>query len=1093
MATCAACGFDNPAGAKFCLECGSRFAAPGTCASCGTVNPEGATFCLECGAALTSSGSPPPVEQAVAPQEVRKVVTTIFSDLKGSTSLGEQLDSEALREVMSRYFDAMSAELARHGGTIEKFIGDAIMAVFGLPTLHEDDALRAVRAALGMQRALEELNDELDRIYGVRLVNRTGVNTGEVVAAGGETDQRLVTGDVVNVAARLEQAAGACEVLLGDLTYRLVRDHVEAEPVEPLELKGKAERVPAYRLLGLRETPVQPARRLPLVGREIELRQLEDLFATVVTTRRCGLATVAAEAGAGKSRIVEELLGRAGDARVVAGRCLPYGDGITFWPLSEAVRDAAGVHNDDDADTAYAKIVSLAGADGDDVAARIAAATGLRPAPFAVDELVWATRRLFETLADTRPLIVVFEDIHWAESTFLELLERLLDEVENAPILLLCPTRPALFDARPKWGVHERAVRIELARLDGAESAQLVRNLLGGAELGRDVEARIAAAADGNPLFVEQLLSMLIDDGTITPHDGGWQVTGDLDRLSVPPTIQALLAARLDSLSPTERAVIQPAAVVGYRFPQDAVEHLVDQPLHATVPTELARLTRKQLVRLDPHDEGAYRFEHILVRDTAYDSILKRGRAKLHEAFVEWADRVNRDRAVEFEEILGFHLEQACRYLAELGPLDDHARALGADGARRLAAAGRRAFERGDAAAAASLLRRAADLLPESDPRRLELLPDHAEALLQVGSFTEAHDAIERGLQVAGDDGSDAVAAKLRLVGLLVQLRTGHESGWQERVADETARAIALFEKIGDHEGLAKAWRLRGWSSGIACRFADTAEAAERALEHARRAGDVRQARRQISSYGTAMVFGPTPVAVALERCSTLLEDVRGDRQTEGWLLARLASLHAMAGDVSLARDLCGRAMAMLQELRLETEVVFLEVEAWRIEMVAGDLGAAERLLRHGYDHLVGIGETYLLSTVAGLLAQTVFEEGRLHEMAELADLTEELATDDDVDTQALWRCVRGKLWSAQGRHEDAEALIREALTVLESTDAVLLQTATLLDLATVLERAGRDEARRDALTAALDLAEQKGDRATADHARRLLGAPARI
>ena len=415
-----------------------------TCASCGTENPDIARFCLACGSQLSD---------APAPQETRKVVTIVFSDLKGSTSLGEALDSEALREVMTRYFDAMRGELERHGGVIEKFIGDAVMAVFGLPRLHEDDALRAVRAAAGMQAALEKLNVELDRHYGVQLTNRTGVNTGEVVAGDASTDQRLVTGDAVNVAARLEQAAGEQEVLLGELTYRLVRDSVEVVEVEPLVLKGKAEPVPAYQLVRVKESgDVEVRHGAPLVGRERELEMLEAAFHEAVTGSSARLVTVVADAGVGKSRLMAEFLGRISDrAFTLEGRCLPYGDGITFWPLAEALKNASGIVNDDDADDALAKLSALTDPAGTDVTERLAAMIGLRTEPFPMEELAWGMRRFLEHVATERPVALVVEDVHWAEPTLLEMIEQLVQAIDDAPVLVVCPARPELVDENPDW------------------------------------------------------------------------------------------------------------------------------------------------------------------------------------------------------------------------------------------------------------------------------------------------------------------------------------------------------------------------------------------------------------------------------------------------------------------------------------------------------------------------------------------------------------------------------------------------------------------------------------------------------------------
>ena len=682
-----------------------------TCGSCGTENPDIARFCLACGSQLAD---------APAPQETRKVVTIVFSDLKGSTSLGEALDSEALREVMTRYFDAMREELERHGGMIEKFIGDAVMAVFGLPRLHEDDALRAVRAAAGMQAALEKLNVELDRHYGVQLTNRTGVNTGEVVAGDASTDQRLVTGDAVNVAARLEQAAGEQEVLLGELTYRLVRDSVDVVEVEPLVLKGKAEPVPAYQLVRVKESgDIEVRQGAPLVGRERELEMLESIFEEAVTTRSARLATLVADAGVGKSRLTAEFLeGVSTRAFLLSGRCLPYGDGITFWPLAEALKNASGIVNDDGAEAALGKLAALTDAAGADVTHRLAAMIGLRPELFSMEELAWGMRRFLQQAAADRPVLLVVEDVHWAEETLLELIEQLVQALDDAPVLILCPARPVLVDDHPDWSTGSRATRIELEPLGAEASRSMVEGLLGGGSLEPEVLDRVVTAAEGNPLFAEQLVRMLVDEGVLERSNGSWRATGPISELHVPPTIQALLAARLDTLAGGERSVIEPASVVGYMFADAAVSALTPPEVTPRVRTELTSLAQKHLVsRVDEGDESHHRFQHIMIRDTAYDGILKRARADFHERFVVWADEINRDRGAEFEEILGYHLEQAWTYLSELGPLDDRGRAIGEDGARRLASAGRRAFARGDVPAAANLLGRAARASPGRPPR----------------------------------------------------------------------------------------------------------------------------------------------------------------------------------------------------------------------------------------------------------------------------------------------------------------------------------------------------------------------------------------
>jgi class 3 adenylate cyclase/tetratricopeptide (TPR) repeat protein len=1040
-----------------------------TCTACGTENPDIARFCLACGSQLV---------EAAPPQETRKVVTIVFSDLKGSTSLGEALDSEALREVMTRYFDAMRGELERHGGVIEKFIGDAVMAVFGLPRLHEDDALRAVRAAAGMQAALERINGDLQRHYGVQLANRTGVNTGEVVAGDPTTGQRLVTGDAVNVAARLEQAAGEREVLLGALTHRLVRHNVEVEEVEPLELKGKAERVPAFRLVRVRQAAVAPApRESPVVGREAELARLAELFDESRATNAGRLVTIVADAGVGKTRLTEEFARRLGDAALtLEGRCLPYGDGITFWPLAEALKNEAGILDDDTLDEARAKLRAVVGAAGDDVAERVAAMVGLGEAPFPVEELFWGVRRLLATRGREQPVVLVVQDIHLAEPTLLELLQHLATTIDDAPVLIVCTARLDLEDREPDWGAAERGAVIELPALDGDASKAMVESLLGGGSLDPLTLDRIVAASEGNPLYAEQLLTMLTDEGLLERRNGEWIPTAEISELRVPPTIQALIAARLDTLGGSERSVIEPASVVGYLFVESAVAALAPPEVAPQVGSELTSLVNKHLVqRVEDGDEGAHRFHHIMIRDTAYDGILKRARADLHERFVTWADAVNRDRAVEFEEILGYHLEQAWRYLSELGPLDEHGLAIGADGSRRLSSAGRRAFMRGDLTAAAALLSRAAALLPADDLERLRLLPEHGEALLMIGRFDEANAVL--GEAIEKRELAAAAAARASLVRLLVRLRTGDPEGWEgPTVEQEIAGAIGVFERAGDDSGLAMAWRLRGWEAGAACRFGDCAEAFSRALDLARGAGDVRQERRAATGYAMAASLGPTNVDEAIARCEWCIEQTVGDRQSEGILLSVLGGLYGMQGAFDHARTLIARGRTLLEELGLDVELARIDLEAWRVETLAGDLDAAEREARRAYDLLDAHGERYYLSTVAGSLAQTLLErDGSLQEAELLAERTRSLATEADVGTQALWRCVKGRILAERGSYAEAEALVREGVEVLKATDAVLLQFDAYLDLGVVLSAAGNTVGARGAYEAALRLAEQKG------------------
>jgi class 3 adenylate cyclase/tetratricopeptide (TPR) repeat protein len=1026
------------------------------CGNCGEQNPDRFKLCGFCGT---------PLVQTLPAHEVRKTVTIVFSDLKGSTSLGEALDSESLREVLTRYFEEMRAALEEHGGTVEKYIGDAVMAVFGLPTLHEDDALRAVRAAAGMQAALARVNEELERVWGVRLTNRTGVNTGEVVAGDPVAGQRLVTGDAVNVAARLEQAAGALEVLIGEPTYRLVRDFVDVEPVDPLELKGKSERVPAYRLVGVREQQAAPAQGpvRPLVGRDEELEQLRVALGEAVTAASPRLATVVADAGVGKSRLIEELARTvAGQAQILRGRCLAYGRGITFWPVRELLHQAAEIAPSDAPDVAIAKLTELA---GEDVAARLAGAVGLSERQFPVDEVFWGVRQLFERLADRGPVVFLVEDVHWGEQTLLDLLEHLCRSCE-APLLIVAATRPTLFETRPTWGEQERARRIELRPLSAEHSTAVVSNLLQGSDMLERLVARIVEAADGNPLYVEQLLAYTLEEGEAA-----------ID--SLPPTIDALLSARLDSLNGHERSIVECASVIGLVFAHAAVHELVPEAVQPTLNDHLASLEAKRLIHRDLRSQDlAWKFDHALIRDAAYGALLKRSRATLHERFADWAEGLNRDRdrETEFEEILGYHLEQAHDYLAELGPLDDRGRELGARGATRLGSAGRRAFARGDMSAASNLLRRAASLLDVEDLRRLELLPELGEALMETGEFAWAEVFLDQAVEGARAHDRTQLEADAILTRLLVRHHAASDlEAWRNEVDAETQRLIPILEREAADYELAKAWRMVAFVHGSVCRWEQVAAAQQRALEHARRAARPRQEARASSALTMALRDGPTPVAEAIAHCEKIIEAGLIDRQAEALVLCSLSYLEGMRGNFDYARELYARARTIFLEVGAAVLAAGTSLTSGRIELLAGNAVEAEDHLRRGYDALGEMGERYLRPLVGAVLAQALYVQGKFAEAGALAEEARELADEDDIETQGLWRAVAAQVRAADGDVEDAEVLARESVELLRQTDAPVMQADMLLHLGMVLKDRGQLDEARAVLEEASGLYRDKG------------------
>ncbi|MGE5689939.1 MAG: ATP-binding protein [Pseudomonadota bacterium] len=1034
------------------------------CPSCGEENPDRFRLCGFCGT---------PLAPTLPPQETRKTVTVVFSDLKGSTALGERLDSEALREVMSRYFEEMSGALELHGGTIEKYIGDAIMAVFGLPRIHEDDALRAVRAAAEMKRRLALLNDELEERWGVSLANRTGVNTGEVVAGDGATGQRLVTGDTVNVAARLEQAAPTREILIGDATYRLVRDAVEVEPVEPLELKGKSDRVPAYRLVSVLEVAATERRhRTPFVGREDELRTLGRSFAESVEARAGRTVTVLADAGVGKSRLVEEFRASVeGEALVLRGRCLPYGRGITFWPLGEIVRAAAAIRDEDSPEQASAKVLALVGGDAR-VADRVASALGLVDRQFPAEETFWAAARLFEAIARERPVVAVWEDVHWAEATLLDLVERVAASVA-APLLLLCTGRPAFLELRP-GGL--RGETLDLQPLDAGDSERVIDGLLGEAGLVGEVRQRIVASSEGNPLYVEQMLSMLIDGGRLRREGDRWVPTEALDEVPVPPTIQALVGARLDLLTPEEKAVVESASVIGQQFTADALEELVPDALKGRTGGLLAGLAQKRLVAAG---DGDYRFAHIVIRDAAYGEMLKRTRATLHERFADWGERVNRDRdrAAEYEEILAYHLEQAYRYRAELGPVDDHGRGLAGRAGTKLASAGQRAFAREDMPAAANLLRRAVELLPEDAPERLALLPDLGEALTQVGEFAWAELFLDEAVERAERAADPGTAAEARLSQLSMRRYSGgDEADWSAAVQDEVERSVSLFEQASDDRRLARAWRLAMFAYGVSYRFGDAVAAAQRAAMHARRVHDGRLEAVAASTSAIAALYGPTPAAEAIALCEDALAQTSSNRKVYGFVTLLKAPLHAMLGDFETGRALYRDAAAALHESGARIYAARISLESSIVELLAGDPEAAERELRRDYETLEAMDERYLRPTVAAQLAHVLCLLGRLDEAERFAAVAQELAAEDDLASQALWRTAAAAVLAHQGAPEAAVGLAGTAVDLFGHTDALVGYGQALEVHAAALLASDREEDGRAALAAAAAVYARKGN-----------------
>ena len=984
-----------------------------TCARCGTESPDGFRFCGTCGAALPD-GAPP--------RQARKVITALFCDVSGSTALGEELDPEVLRGVINRYFAEIRATIERHGGTVDRFIGDAVMAVFGIPQVLEDDALRAVRAAAEIREQLPAIAQEV----GVALRFRTGVNTGLVLMAEGEN---LAVGDAVNVAARLEQAAQPTEILLGAETLRLVRDAVEVEPLEPLALKGKSEPVQAYRLL--RVDPIAPglARHLdaPLIGREHELRVLREALDRAVRERSCHLFTLLGMAGVGKSRLVGELLAQVGDSvTVLRGRCLHYGEGITFWPLVEALT-AAG-------EPAGAVLERLG---------RGGAATQ--------EELFWEVRRLLESLAADRPTIVYMDDLHWAQPTLLDLLDHIADLSRGAAILLLCTARPELLEERPAWGGGKlNATTVLLEPLDTAGSERLLEQI--GDGLDSATRARVVAASDGNPLFLEEMVALARERHTV----------------AVPSTIQALLAARLERLASEERELLERGAIEGEVFHRLAVRALASERLASEVELRLAALVRKELIRPHPatlRGDEAFRFRHLLIRDAAYDGLPKGIRAELHERFAEWLERVAED-LIELDEIAGWHLEQAVRYQRELGLEPDPG--LTARAAQHLHAAGRRASVRNDVPAAVTLLERAIALEPESESLRAEIAVDLAEQLIETGELARADELISLGEE---DPATAALAGVIRLG----WLRVARPHGFVSAVESKLPGLLDELTQAGDERGVAKA-RLAAFDlHWIASRATPAAEQAWLAAEHARMTGDEGLRAYALGEYIAALGWGRANARVIASELDAIEREAPGPYLGAFIDIGRggIARLEGRFGD---CRRLISHAIETLEDLGMRTMAAGCFHYLAEAELAAGDPAAAVAALLRSDSMLAAAGERSFRSTTQAHLAQAYDLVGSSDAAGAAIELAEQLGAAEDVINFALTHAVRARRAVAAGDSAAAERWARSAVRHALSTDFLVIQADTKLRAGWVLAAIGHLDDARAEMQSALSMYEEKGD-----------------
>ena len=957
----------------------------------------------------------------------RKLATVMFVDLVGSTDLLVDADPEVVRRRVGRFFDQVSHCVATHGGTVEKFAGDAVMAAFGVPLQHEDDPLRAVHAALAT----------LDRVRELGVEVRIGIESGEVVAD--ETDSTFATGEAVNLAARLEQQAAPNEIVIGPTAARLVRDLVELEPLEPLELRGWRQPIAASRVVCARAWS-RPMRSLaaPLVGRESELDLLENTLERTIRDRRATLVTLYGEAGVGKSRLAREFVDGLDRATVLRGRCLPYGEGVTYWSIAEMVKASAGISDDDPLEEAFKKLRETC--ENEAVADLLGLAVGVLEAvegERSQQEIAWAVRSWIEQLAAVQPLVLVFEDVHWGEEPLLELIEHLAAWVRTAPVLLLCLARPELVDVRPTWGGGRvRAVTLELEALADDVGATLVQELAAQVDVPVDIEA-VLAKAEGNPLFVEETIRALAE-----------QPDGRQPR--IPDTLQALIAARIDRLPPESRRLVQRAAVMGRVFLRGALVHL--SPDVDDVDGVLDDLLFRDLVLPEERSaisgERAFKFKHVLIREVAYAGLSKGSRADLHLLFADWL----RERAgEELVEIRAFHLDQATGLLGEL---DGAAPAeLAEEAAAELTHAGRRALSRESFGSARKLLVRAVELAPTVERRYFAAraawrLGDMTAVIVEMEEVAAAAEAAgERRLQGRAltalaeavlNQRADAAAAR-ELVERAVEVLAEEEPGIRFE-AFRAAATVALW--VGD-SGAFEHW-------------------AKLALEAAR-AGERKDQELEITMALAASYIHRLEFAEAeplVERIGELAEE-------SGMVLGRAiawaarGTLENWRGNDAEAEAAFTAARDLYAELGNRPSEAHMTMEIARRAAAQGDLARAERLLLEAERTMKGLNDRARLCEAQRSLAEVYVEMGRVDKAEHYALQARESVGPDDRVSISTTRLSLGIVRAAQGRDAEAAELMNQALDEMRRLDLRALERWGLRHVVEFHRRRDDDDAAR--------------------------------
>jgi DNA-binding SARP family transcriptional activator/tetratricopeptide (TPR) repeat protein len=996
----------------------------------------------------------PAATTTVAPL-ARRPVTVLCVLLHVASSSGMALDPEAHEAVNEHAVSHLTAILERHGGKLAISAGERLAGVFGAASVHEDDALRAVRASL---EARGELGTEAGLLqgYGASLTCRFGVATAEALV-GGSGPLRFA-GEAEAQAAALAEAAEAGQILISRQTQELAAAAIETESAGPdrfiLRSAHAAMRPLAVRLDG------------PLVGRDEEMRQLEATCAQATRERVTTLVTVIGEAGLGKTRLVHELAGRLGyEVNVLTGRCLPYGEGITFWPLREIVRQAgADVESPDSI-----KALLHGEADAEQIADRLSRAVGSgNQGRSDAADIFWAARRLLEALARSRPLLVIFEDLHWAEPTFLDLVESLAIQPGRSPLVLVCVARPELLEQRPAWAAGtEGAIAIELMPLADAASVTLLESLAGDQRILPPTRARVLETAAGNPLYLEQLAVSLSEQ------------TESHARPVLPPTIEALLTARLQRLGPGASSVLACAAVIGKEFPVAAVQELLPPEARDPLGRNLQTLVAKGLVERLPPVKGRvedHGFRHILIQEAAYRAIPKSLRAELHHRFADYLEYVFWEPATQRPEILGYHLEQSVRYLSELRPAEAQSSPLSRRAAMHLENAGRAAHDRGDALGAMNLLTRAAALLPRDDPALAGLYTNLGTALTEVGQLEKARATLDQAQRIAVVDGDDRQRAHARVQALLLGLKLA-----PNKAAAEIARALPElrneFAQSLDEVGLCQTLQLEAAMHWEHARSAAAEGAWQRAAQYARRANDRRQLTDILGWLASAALWGPTPAAEGIRHCEDYLEEIGNHHRGQAVVLLHMAGLYAMQDEVEIAHATLNRAKSHLDSLGPTMTAAIIQPAAF-IAMLAGDPATAEMHLRFEYESLNKMGEKGILALTAALLAKALVAQGesRYDEATQLIAISQEAGAGEDLSAQIMCRGLSARILADRGCHAEAVELASSAATLAAPTDLLSPHADALLDLAMVLAVSGRVSEAHAVAVQALDLYQRKGN-----------------